>query len=499
MQPVTERDRHAGRQADEAGDEGQERKRRLAGAAIVAALAAVALFALLGGEEYEVTADLENAGQLVKGNEVTVAGARAGTITDIKLAPDGGAEVTFTVDERFAPLRRGTTATVRQGSLSSIAGRQLELTLPPANRAGEEIPDGGRLTRAETVSAVDLDQLFNTLDDETVRDFKRTVRGFAAAYEGVGRKANRGFRYANPFLSTSRRVFAELSRDERALEQLLVDSDRLAGLLAARERDISGLVAASSEALGALAAERERITRAVRGLPDFMREANTTFVNLRAALDDVGPLVEASKPLARRLGPFFAELRGASADAVPALRDLASVVRRPGARNDLVELTRLQPALARVAVGSGAPDCGSDPRTDYENAADRDFGQGALGEATCSLRNSLPQLAHLRAYTPELVGWFDDFSKSGLTDASGALGRVATTFNAFTPSASGLVDLLSPLDPGDILKGLGVPSLDVGNHKRCPGSLERDPGDGSVPFTDGGTLNCDPTQLPTGP
>jgi hypothetical protein len=39
----------------------------------------------------------------------------------------------------------------------------------------------------------------------------------------------------------------------------------------------------------------------------------------------------------------------------------------------------------------------------------------------------------------------------------------------------------------------------MGNHQRCPGSLERDPGDGSTPFTDGGTLNCDPTQVPTGP
>jgi hypothetical protein len=97
------------------------------------------------------------------------------------------------------------------------------------------------------------------------------------------------------------------------------------------------------------------------------------------------------------------------------------------------------------------------------------------------------------------VGWFDDFSKSGVTDASGALGRVETTFNAFTPSASGLIDLLLPLDAGEVIKGIGVPSLDIGNHKRCPGSLERDPGDGSTPFTDGGTINCDPSQVPTGP
>ena len=40
---------------------------------------------------------------------------------------------------------------------------------------------------------------------------------------------------------------------------------------------------------------------------------------------------------------------------------------------------------------------------------------------------------------------------------------------------------------------------DVGNVARCPGANERDPGDGSSPFTDGGTLDCDPTQLPVGP
>ncbi len=34
---------------------------------------------------------------------------------------------------------------------------------------------------------------------------------------------------------------------------------------------------------------------------------------------------------------------------------------------------------------------------------------------------------------------------------------------------------------------------------RCPGTNERDPGDGSTPFTDNGTLPCDPDQVPLGP
>ena len=46
-----------------------------------------------------------------------------------------------------------------------------------------------------------------------------------------------------------------------------------------------------------------------------MRRANTTFVNLRAALDDVDPLVNASKPVAEVLHPFLDQLQPLRADA----------------------------------------------------------------------------------------------------------------------------------------------------------------------------------------
>jgi phospholipid/cholesterol/gamma-HCH transport system substrate-binding protein len=475
---------------------------RIAAVAAIA-VAAVAVVMLLrnGGEDYRVTAEFQNASQLVNGNEVLIGGLRAGIVKEIELGDDGQALVTFTVDDEFAPLPRGTVATIRQNSLSSVAGRQVHLTLPPAAQAGEEIEDGGSLSQSETVSAVDLDEVFNTLDTKTVKDFKRVVKGLRDSYEGVADRANRGFKYSNPFLSTSRRVFAELTRDTRAFESLVVDTARLSALLAARRSDLSGLVGNANSALGAIGNQRAQLAEAINRLPDFMRRANTTFVNLRAALTDLDPLVSASKPVAERLRPFFSEFRAAAADAVPTIRDLSEIVRRGGRANDLVELTRAQVPLARAGVGSGAPDCGADPASDYESAADDDRSQGSLGEAACALSNSLPQIAALRAYTPELVGWFDGFSTSGSLDASGGLGRIAATFNAFTPSTSGLVDVLDPLDTsvGDLLKGADLDFLDVGNLARCPGSLERDPGDGSTPFTDGGSLRCDPSLVPTGP
>ena len=466
-------------------------------------LATIALaLVLFGGEEdpYEVTAEFRNASQLVGDEIVVIGGVTVGSVTGIELSDDNRARVTFTVSGEFAPLARGTVATVRSTSLAGLANRRLELTLPGAGEAGGEISDGGTLSESETVSEVDLDQVFNTLNPRTVADLKRVIKGLDDAGKGLAPQSNRGIRYLNPLLSTSREVLAQLNTDREAVRRLLVDGSELSGALAERRDELEDLVANLSTATGAIGRQRAALTSSVEKLPDFMRRANTTFVNLRAAADDLEPLLVATDPVAERLGPFFSEFRAAAAGAVPTLRDLDEVIRRGGRDNDLVELTNLAVPLSEIAVGEGRPDCGQNPATDYEEAADDDFDQGALGEARCALRNSMPILSHFRAYTPELVGWFDDFSTSGTLDANGGIGRIGGTFNVFSSSDTGVPELLSPVDPADVYGAGGADGLlSMHNDQRCPGALERDPGDGSTPFTDGGTLDCDPTQLPIGP
>jgi phospholipid/cholesterol/gamma-HCH transport system substrate-binding protein len=462
--------------------------------ALAVAAFAVALLLFGGGSSYEITAEFQNASQLVEGSQVVVGGVPTGSVKRIELGDHGQAMVTFTVDDEYAPLRRGTTAQIRSYSLSGIANRQVQLTLPPDGEVGPQIPDGGGLSESETVSEVDLDQLFNTLNSRTIEDLKHVIEGLAASYEGVGRQANSGFHYLNPFLSTSRRVFAELGRDQPVLERLIVDASRLSGALSERASDLSLLVHNVDLMMGAIARRSDALSEGISRLPGFMRQANTTFVNLRATLDDLDPLVDASKPVAERLGPFFHTFRGAARDAVPTVRGLSRIVRRPGAENDLTELTRDQVLLARAGVGTGTPDCGT-AESGYGQAADGDFSQGALGESTCSLRNGLPALAFFRAYTPELVGWFNDFGTSGITDANGGIGRISTTFNIFSLSTpdpfsspqSPLAEIASRLPAG------------LYQNARCPGANERDPGDDSTPFTDNGTLACDPRQVPLGP
>jgi phospholipid/cholesterol/gamma-HCH transport system substrate-binding protein len=457
-------------------------------AALVGAIVVVLLLVLGGGSSYTVTGQFANASQLVTGNNVNVAGAPVGSIKQISLSDDGQALVEMEIsDDAYTPLPEGTHATIRSQSLSGIANRYVDLDLP-AQPDGKTISSGGEITQADTTSEVDLDQLFNTLDKPTVESIKQVITGFARAYEGVGPQANRGFHYLNPFLSTSRRVFAELNSDQANLENLVVDAAGLMGTLNAKSPEISSLVSNLNGMLGTIGEQQASLASAVGQLPDFMRQFNTTAVNLRAALDDVQPLVNATRPVARKLQPFAKRLRGFARDAVPTVRGLNGVIKAPGAANDLIELTALQNPLAEIGVGPV-----------NRNGASR---PGALPASAESLTDSLDQISMLRAYSPELTGWFDDFGQSGKADAFGGIGRIAVGANMFTAGAPG-VPCLNPLDviggicevlsPGDLFGNLpGIQYLE-----RCPGANER--GLTEEQLTQAGTIECDPTQVPIGP
>jgi phospholipid/cholesterol/gamma-HCH transport system substrate-binding protein len=472
-------------------EERRQRFRRIAAVATLTLASLIVIYLLVFGTGggYSVTAEFESASQLVTGNQVDVAGVPVGSVKQISLADNGQALVKMEIsDSAYTPLPDGTHATIRSASLSGIANRYVDLALP-AQRDGKTISSGGEISQAETTSEVDLDQLFNTLDKPTVDHLQQVIHGFATAYQGVGAKANRGFYYLNPFLSTSRRVFGELNSQQANLEGLVVDAAGLTSTLDQKSPEISSLVANLNGMLGTIGAQQSSLASAVGQLPDFMRQFNTTAVNLRAALDDIQPLINASRPVARKLQPFTKRLRGFARDSVPTVRGLSGIIKKPGAANDLIELTRLQDPLAQIGVGPIDRNGASRP--------------GALPASADSLKNSLDQISMLRAYAPELTGWFDDFGHSGFPDAFGGIGRISVTANTFSagPPSSGIPcnELLGvlggscqPLGSGDVLSGLGIKYL-----QRCPGSNER--GLSEDQLTQGGTVDCNPNQTPLGP
>jgi phospholipid/cholesterol/gamma-HCH transport system substrate-binding protein len=425
-------------------------------AAVGAVIAAIVLVGLIlfggtGMGGYKVNARFLNAGQLVKGNPVQVGGVAVGSVKGIRITDDGHAEVELSIDDDHAPLRRGTRAEIRQFSQSGLANRYVDLSLPPDS--DDEIPDGGVIDTDKTVTQVDLDELYNTLDPETRRSLQGFFKGSADQWRHMADEANLGFQYLNPALSTSRRLFNELTQDTPLLQRFLVDSSQMVTALAERRDDLAGLIGNLNETMGALGSQKEALAESIGRLPPFMRRANTTFVNLRSTLDEVDPLVEASKPVAKRLQPFLSQARAFAADAEPTVRDLSLTISKPGRANDLINLVQSFPPLAEIATVTKE-------RSYAPGGTSHSVGEtrGAFPESVDALKGGAGEISFARPYTTDFLGWFDDFSTTGGGfDALGATARGFITMSEF----------------------LHKDSLAYKQYKRCPGAAEAPAKDGS--------------------
>ena len=445
-------------------------------AAVVALGLAVVLAALLllggdGGTTYKLR--FETGGQLVPGNQVLVAGQPVGSVESITLTEDNEAEVEISVDEE---VTEGTEATIRASSLSGVANRYVSLTPGPDD--ADALEDGAVIAGAQTTTPVDLDQLFDTFEPKTRRGLSRFIQGCAAIYAGNGENANATYKYLSPALVGGQRVLAELSRDRRVLSAFLRDGSQALGAIAERQDDLTGLVRNGNTALGAVAAENEALDRSLVALAPTLRQANTTFVNLRSALDDLDPLVATSKTNTVELARFLRELRPVARRGVPVFGDLAQIVKRKGSANDFRDTLEALP---------GAESSASDnvPR----------INQG--------LDDFQPVLTTTRPYFPDLVGWLTKFGQAtAYYDANGHYARVAPAgANAFEYNGgTGQLDPIYQLDP--------FPQFDFydntpgarGLFLRCPGSATQAIA-GSNPFLDDGNLtsdDCDAADVPIG-
>ena len=437
--------------------------------ALVAVIAVVAVVLLRDGDTTTYRLRFQDAGQLVKGDDVQVGGRRVGSVRAIELTDDNQAEIKIAVDRDFAPLHEGTTAVIRATSLSGIANRYVALT--PGANSRPALGAGSLLGTDKTTSIVDLDQLFDTLDPATRKGLQQFIAGNARWYVGRGKQANEAAKYLDPALSSSRALVNEAVRDQATFNAFLQSSAKTVTALASRRQQLTELVTNANTTADAIGDENAALARALGLLPDTLRKANTTFVNLRATLDDLDVLVDASKPATRRLAPFLRELRPLVRDARPTIADLRTLVRSPGTGNDLTDLLGQTPRLEQVA-------------------------RPALRNSTQALKDSTPVLRFVRPYTADLVGWLRDFGEGAANyDANGHFARIQPIFNAYSFADNPTGGTLTPIAPSQRRAG-----LPTGFVKRCPGAASQPAADGSAPWRDvDGTLDCDPSLVLPGP
>jgi phospholipid/cholesterol/gamma-HCH transport system substrate-binding protein len=432
-------------------ENGQANVRVLTIGAIVLAVVALALILFRSSDSYRVSLLLENASQLVTGNEVKVGGIPVGVITSVDLSEDFRARVGVEIsDDEFKPLHDGTRAAVLFDSLTSVAGRYISLTPGPEN--APRIPDGGVLSGDRTRAAIDPDQVLQTFDERVQRDLRGLLRRAPRILAGkAAGQANQGIEALSPALSQGTALATELARDQRSLRRLLRGSADVVSALASRPEDLDQLTGNALEATGAIADHSRALDSSLAQLPPVLRRTNTTLVNLRSTLKDLRPLVRETRPAARPLAQVLTRVRPIVARARPVVAKLRRTVHRGGRHNDLLDALHGILPVAR----NGIPAFRSTSRV--------------LGDLA-------PIVTELRPYTPDLIGLVTGFTgtTSDYYDANGRYIRIS-----FQGSLASLTDSgsLIPLLPINGLTGFQSKVL-----RRCPGAATQRLPDGSNPY-----------------
>jgi phospholipid/cholesterol/gamma-HCH transport system substrate-binding protein len=421
-------------------------------------LVVIASVLLRGGSQYEVRALVESAGQLVKGNLVKVGGVTVGTVHAIDLTSDNQAQITLRIDDpRFKPLHQGTIATIRNTSLSSVAGRQV--ALQPGPNSNPRIDNHGAIKGEDTRPIVDLDQLLNTLDAQARSSLQELVHGGAVAFGSHPKQADAALAALNPALSQAHLTVQELAGDQATFERALVESAGVVSSVAARAGDLQAGVANGAQVADAVASESQSLDTALRRAPDALRTSNTTLAELRSALTGLRPALRDAQPAAPRLANVLRLAQPVVHEAGPVVSQVRAVL--PDVTAILLGLPKLD-ATARPAFASTA---------------------GALQGAS-----EVVQAA--RTYAPDLVGGLlNGFggSTGPYYDANGHYVRIALAGNITSFSNAGSLLPTPPRSTGNDFRS--------GIVNRCPGAASQPAPDRSNPFAPP-EAQCNPKDSP---
>ncbi len=389
---------------------------------------AVILVTFNSAGTYEVRAVFDGVRGLIDGGEVKAGGLEVGKVTEISFTDDGLPEVTMEIDSDFR-LRQGAFANLRLASNIGVINRYVDLT----QGDGPELSDGATLGPSQTDQPVDLDLAVSTLDPATRRQVGRLLAELDASTLGRGADIGATVRRSGDALGETADLLADVTVDQRALEQLVTQGHTVLAALARDPEDLGQTAERLATTLDAAAARQSELARTADAIGPGLASAHETVDRLRAVTPDLRELVHVAGPVVAELAPTARVLR----PALDALRPLTEEARR------LAAPLREQLRALRPVIGAALPVAGRLPKV---------------------LDMLTPILDHLRARGPEVVNFFTLFGDAASSyDVNGNMIRVSSLL------------IQRPRHTNEIGASSDAAGMVVRPYDRNPGTAEGEP------------------------
>jgi ABC-type transporter Mla subunit MlaD len=312
-------------------------------AALLAVFAAAGAFAIAsagaGGEDpYLVRAIFDNAGFVIPGEDVKIAGVKVGAVEDLDVTDDFKAAVVLRIDNPgYQDFRRDATCIVRPQSL--IGEKFVECDPTQTRAAGTEAPgplekidigpgEGQYLLPVEqTEQSVDLDLINNTLRLPYRERLSLILNELGVTVAGRGEDVRAVIRRANPALKEVDKVLEILASQNKELQDLARDGDTILAPLARERTHVSGALASSAEVAQATAERRADFAQDIRKLPEALRELRPTMTRLGALSDEMTPVLADLHDAAPDINRMIIQLGPFSQAALPAIDSLGETAK----------------------------------------------------------------------------------------------------------------------------------------------------------------------------
>ena len=314
--------------------------RRVAAVALLVAAAAAVVLVIAGAggdrEDYKVRAIFDNAGFVIPGEDVKVAGVRVGAIDSIEVTDDFKAAVVLDItDPGYQDFRRDASCIVRPQSL--IGERFVECELTETRSAGEQAPpeleqiedgpgEGEYLLPVErNGKAVDLDLINNIMREPERERLSIIVSDLGIGVAGRGRDLSEVIRRADPALREIDEVLKILAEQNDVLSDLARNSDTILGPLAREREHVGDAIANAGEVAQATAERSADLEADIERFPAFLRELRPTMVRLGALSDEMTPVLSDLGAVAPDINRLILQLGPFSRAAIPAFESLGEM------------------------------------------------------------------------------------------------------------------------------------------------------------------------------
>jgi phospholipid/cholesterol/gamma-HCH transport system substrate-binding protein len=235
-----------------------------------------------GSHTYE--AELFNAFGLVKGSELRVAGAKAGTITDLDVTPQKTALVTFEVDSGFPEFKADASCSSEPQSLIA----EYFLDCQPGTSTQ---PLNGPIPAASNKTTVQPDLAQDTLREPFKNRLQLLINEFGTALDGNAENLNAAIRAGAPALQQLKQVLNILGRQNTTIAELNTNADAIFAQLANRKEDVVHFIDNAGRT-AAISAERSNdLAQNFHLLDDFLAELKPTMFQLGNLAEQQTPLL----------------------------------------------------------------------------------------------------------------------------------------------------------------------------------------------------------------